>query len=145
MWSSAACLAALRRVVFLARSSLWNGVKFWSLEVLFACRVILWNCTQHLIWKIFFSFFPLASVKKASKLQGLLYCIKHSRGWKSCNFSFVSEVVARTQNPSVLDSRIERVHSTLFSWMGIKMRCWSALSEPKEASEHYRTVSSQLQ
>ena len=40
---------------------------------------------------------------------GLLSCrVCHSHGWKSCTFSFLPDLMAKTQNPSVPDSRFEK-------------------------------------
>ena len=33
--------------------------------------------------------------------------VKHSKGWRSCTLSFVSDFVAKTQNPSVYSSHSE--------------------------------------
>ena len=49
----------------------------------------------------------LTSAKKVSELHGLSFQARYSRGWKSCTFSFLPDLVAKTQNPSVPDSRFE--------------------------------------
>ena len=49
----------------------------------------------------------LASAKRVSELHGLSFRVRHSRGWKSCTFSFLPDFVAKTQNPSVPDSHFE--------------------------------------
>ena len=49
----------------------------------------------------------LASAKRVSELHGISYRIRHTEGWDSVSFSFVTEFVAKTQNPSVCDSRFE--------------------------------------
>ena len=49
----------------------------------------------------------LASAKRVSELHGLSSLVKHTRGWGSVCLEFVPEFVAKTQNPSVPDTRFE--------------------------------------
>ena len=49
----------------------------------------------------------LASAKRVSELHSLSFRVRHSCEWKSCTFSFLPDFVAKTQNPSVPDSRFE--------------------------------------
>ena len=44
------------------------------------------------------------SAKWVRELHGLYYQVFHSKGWKSCTFSFLSYFVAKTQNPFVYNS-----------------------------------------
>ena len=61
---------------------------------------------KHLTWKTFFLFY-LTSAKRVSELHCLSFRVRHLRGWKSCTFSFLPDFVAKTQNPSIPDSRFE--------------------------------------
>ena len=58
---------------------------------------------KHLTWKTSF-LLAFASAKRVCELHGLSFRVCHSRGWKSCIFSFLPDFVAKTQNPPVLDS-----------------------------------------
>ena len=62
--------------------------------------------SDKLIWKEFF-LFALASAKRISELHGLSFCVRHLHGWSSCTFSFLPDFMAKTQNPSVPDSRFD--------------------------------------
>ena len=61
---------------------------------------------NHLTWKTSF-LLNLVSVKRFSELHGLSFRVHHSHGWESCTFSFLPHLLAKTQNPSVPDSRFE--------------------------------------
>ena len=61
---------------------------------------------KHLTWKKSF-LLALVSAKRVSELHGLSFRICHSCGWRSCTFSFLLGFIAKTQNPSVPDSRFE--------------------------------------
>ena len=61
---------------------------------------------KHLTWKTSF-LLAVASAKRVSELRSLALSVHHSRGWSSCTFFFLPDFVAKTQNPSVLDSRFE--------------------------------------
>ena len=45
--------------------------------------------------------------RRVSELYDLSFHVWHSRGWKSCTFSYVHDIVAWTQNPSIRDPRFE--------------------------------------
>ena len=60
----------------------------------------------NLTWKTSF-LLALASTKSVSELHGLSFRVRHSRGWKLYTFLFLPDFVAKTQNPSVPDSRFE--------------------------------------
>ena len=47
------------------------------------------------------------SAKRVSELHGLSFRVHHSRGWRSCTFSFLPDFMAKTQNPSIPDSRFK--------------------------------------
>ena len=49
----------------------------------------------------------LASAKGVSELHALSAQVGHSEGWRSMSFSFVPDLVARTQKPSILDHRFD--------------------------------------
>ena len=49
----------------------------------------------------------LASAKRIGELQGISYRVSHTRGWGQISCAFVPEFVAKTQDPSVPDSRYE--------------------------------------
>ena len=55
--------------------------------------------------------FSLALAIRVSELHGLLYRIRHLRGWRSFTFSFVSEFIVKIQNPSVSHLRFEELPS----------------------------------
>ena len=57
---------------------------------------------KHITWKTSF-LLALALAKGVNELHGLSFCVRHSRGWRSCTFSFLSDFIAKTQNPSVSD------------------------------------------
>ena len=61
---------------------------------------------KHLTWKMSF-LLALASAKRVSELHDLSFRVCHSRGWRSCTFSFLPDFVAKIQNPSTPDSRFE--------------------------------------
>ena len=61
---------------------------------------------KHLTLKTSF-LLALASTKRVSELHGLSFWVHHSCGWKYCTFSFLSDFLAKTQNPSVPDSCFE--------------------------------------
>ena len=60
---------------------------------------------KHLTWKTYF-LLALVSAKRVGELH-LSFRVHHSRGWRSCTFSFLPDLVAKTQNPSLSDSRFE--------------------------------------
>ena len=66
---------------------------------------------KHLTWKTSF-LLALASAKMVSELHGLSFRGRHSRGWRSCMFSFLPDFVAQTQNPSIPDSRFKEFSIT---------------------------------
>ena len=49
----------------------------------------------------------LASAKRIGELHGISHAVRHSRGWNSMTFSFMPDFVAKTQDPSVFDTRFE--------------------------------------
>ena len=49
----------------------------------------------------------LASAKRIGELHGLSYRVSHTSGWKEVSFGFVPGFVAKTQDPSIPDSRYE--------------------------------------
>ena len=57
---------------------------------------------KHLTWKMSF-LFALVSAKRVSEFHSLSFHVHQSRGWRSCTFSFLSDFIAKTQNPSVTD------------------------------------------
>ena len=48
-----------------------------------------------------------ASAKRIGELQGISYRVSHTEGWRQMSCVFVPEFVAKTQDPSVPDSRYE--------------------------------------
>ena len=63
---------------------------------------------RHLRAAFFFFFFlALVFAKRISELHGLLYQVKDSRGWRSCNFSFFTRICG--QDPSVSNPRFEEL------------------------------------
>ena len=42
-------------------------------------------------------------------MHGLSFCVWHSREWKCCTFPFVSDFLAKTQNPLIHDPRFEEL------------------------------------
>ena len=74
-----------------------------------------------LTWKT--SFLPaLASARRVSELYGLSFRVHHSRGWSSCTFS-LPNFVAKTQNPSVPDSRFKESRPLTTLLVAIEMTC----------------------
>ena len=61
---------------------------------------------KHLTWKTSF-LLALVSAKRVSELHGLSFRVHHSLGWRSFTFLFLPDFVAKTQNPSIPDSRFE--------------------------------------
>ena len=51
-------------------------------------------------------------------LHGLAFRVRHSRSWKSCTFSFLPGLVAKTQNPFVPDSHSEFLVPSLDDFIG---------------------------
>ena len=45
--------------------------------------------------------------KRVSELPSLSFHVHHSHCWRSCAFSFLPDFMAKTQNPSIPDSRFE--------------------------------------
>ena len=88
----------------------------------------------------------LALATGVSMLHSLSYRVKHTRGWTSCMLSFVSNIVAKTQNlyrictSASIQSRLTRT-----SWREIGMlRC--PISAPKHClfstKQHHPTCNS---
>ena len=50
---------------------------------------------------------PIDPTKTRLKFHDLSFRVWYLRGWKSCTFSFVTVFVAKTQNPSNYDPRLE--------------------------------------
>ena len=61
---------------------------------------------RNLILKTVF-LLALASAKRVGELHAQVAKVGHSKGWRSLSFSFMLEFVAKTQNPSVPDTRFE--------------------------------------
>ena len=61
---------------------------------------------KHLAWKPSL-LLALASAKRVCELHGLSFRVLHSCSWKLCTFLFLPDYMAKTQNPSVPDSRFE--------------------------------------
>ena len=61
---------------------------------------------EHLTWEMCFQLF-LALANRVTELHDLSFCVQHSVGWKVCTFSFVLDFMAKTQNPSIHNPRIE--------------------------------------
>ena len=55
---------------------------------------------KHLTWETSF-LLALATTKRVSELHCLSIRVRHSCSWGSCTFSFLSDFVAKAQNPSV--------------------------------------------
>ena len=47
------------------------------------------------------------SAKEVSELHGLSFHVRHWHGWRSFTFSFLPDIVAKAQNPSVSDPRFD--------------------------------------
>ena len=84
----------------------------WNLSLILQClsqppfEPLKLASDKHLTWKTSFSV-ALASTKRASELHCLSFCVRHSRSWRPCTFSFLTDFVAKTQNPFVPDSRFD--------------------------------------
>ena len=84
----------------------------WNLSLVLRClsrspfEPLMLASDKNLTWKTCF-LLNLASAKRVSELHSLSFMVRHSRGWKSCTFSFLPDFVVKTQNPSVHDSRFE--------------------------------------
>ena len=79
----------------------WNVTPV--LQSWLVCLMHPWNCCwtdRHLTLKTCF-LLALASAKRVSKLHGLSYKVKHSRGLTSCTLSFLHSFVAKTQHPAL--------------------------------------------
>ena len=46
-------------------------------------------------------------LNQKSKLHSLSHGVGHSRDWRSCTLSFVSDLVAKTQTPTILNSKFQ--------------------------------------
>ena len=64
------------------------------------------SSNKHLTWKMCF-LLALLLTRRVSELHGLSYKVRHSHGFGSCTFSFLSELVTKTRNPSVPNDRFE--------------------------------------
>ena len=71
----------------------------WKLSLVLSLKLA---SDKHLTWKM-----SLVSAKRVSELHSLSFWIHHSRGWRSCIFSFLPDFMAKTQNPSAPDSFFE--------------------------------------
>ena len=50
----------------------------------------------------------VTSTKRAGEFHGLSFRVRHSRGWKPCTFSFISDFITKTWNLSTHDPRLEK-------------------------------------
>ena len=88
-----------------------------------------WASDKHLKWTTFF-LLALASAKRGSALHCIFFCVLHSRSWRSFT-SFLPNFIAKTQNPSVLEARLDEFTVLLLDDFvgGDKMNSFFALSE----------------
>ena len=63
---------------------------------------------KHLTWKTSF-LLAHTLAKKIIEFYGLSFHVRYSLGWKSYTFLYVSDFMAKVQNPSVLDLRFDEV------------------------------------
>ena len=83
------------------------------------------------------------STKRVSDLHGLSFRVRYSCGWRSCTFSFLPDFVAKTQNPSIPDSRFEEFCIPSLEMTGTVGQATSVShSGPQEVPVTDRTVSS---
>ena len=76
------------------------------------------SADKHLTWKTCF-LLALTLAKRVGELHGLSFRFYHSKGQRSCIFLFLPDFRAKTQNPSVSDSLLEKfVVPSLADFMG---------------------------
>ena len=78
----------------------------------------------------------LTSDKRLSRLHGLSYEVKHSSGWTSCTFLFVTEFTANTLNPLLLAFQSEKL-TILSLWDFVDRERDEKLLYPVRAIRHY--------
>ena len=105
----------------------------------------LWNCpwNKHMTWKTRF-LLALAPPKRVIELYG--HQIKYSKGWRTYTFSIVPNFITKTWTLqcSIPDLRNSQCLHWQTLWMGIEMRCCSALNSTKEVPEQNWTLSSSV-
>ena len=79
-----------------------TGCQFFKNVDFFDTGPLKLSSDKHFTWKTCV-LLALVLARRVSELLGISYCIRHLRGGRSCTISYLLDLVAKTQNPSVHD------------------------------------------